>query len=91
MDMPPLPCRRRGCKLMIWKDDVNMRFVIQHGDNPEAVLLLSDHDMWNPPQPSGMSYETAVSLNLKVELLDWVNRVHRYQDAAPPEGAGENG
>jgi hypothetical protein len=38
-----------------------------------------------------MSYETAVSLNLKVELLDWVNRVHRYQDAAPPEGAGENG
>ena len=61
-------CAERGCVLRGWNDDHNLRYVVQHGDNPEAVMFITYVEA------------AAVGYNIIPRIPDWVARCHEYED-----------
>ena len=81
-DQRPHACRRRGCAIRYWHDVDRMRTVLQHGDNPEAVLFIDDAELTTFQRPKGMSIESAWRCHMTDKLILWTNAIHRYEDGA---------
>jgi hypothetical protein len=64
-------CRDRGCVIYYErKHDDLFTGVFQHGDNPEAVLLVPLL-LPSVPEPSSV---------IRAMFREWAERVHRHQD-----------
>lgn len=91
----PRACVRRGCKVMLIREEHKMQTVLQHGDNPEAVLIIEDFEIIRLQVPAGMSFDAVVYCHMEAKRIQWANAVHRYEDegmeSRAPGSAGSVG
>lgn len=72
-------CAERRCKIIRLYDLERLRYVYQHGDNPEAVLFVNRISCVVDP--------AAVA---RRRFREWAEEIHRYENGEPlATGDGE--
>lgn len=64
-------CAERQCDITRTYDVRWLRFVYQHGDNPEAVLFEDRYSLRHDP-----------AAEVRRRFRVWAERIHRYQEGA---------
>lgn len=67
-------CEARGCSIRVFSMNEPNRFVIQHGENPEAVFVIPAPPCWTDLDVSDDDINA---------YADWLLRMHEYETAAP--------
>lgn len=67
-------CGERKCKITRTEDIATLQYIFQHGENPEAALLIDRYVLFHSPED-----------DIRARLRAWTERIHRYEDGDPPD------